>query len=151
MGWLCPPARPSSPGQPSPGRSPPRPPAVMMAGMQVLKPEKKYECLSYLPPLSDADISKQVDYLVGNGWSQCIEFAPQEEADTNQLFFAGPALYENRYWTMWSSHSSDASLEMRSSRRSLFARRSTLDTESELSDSTEPDRSRPPDSSSESK
>merc|ERR1712100_227771 len=33
---------------------------VMMAGMQVLKPEKKYECLSYLPPLSDADISKQV-------------------------------------------------------------------------------------------
>ena len=50
-----------------------------------------------------------------------------------------------------SSHSSDASLEMRSSRRSLFARRSTLDTESELSDSTEPDRSRPPDSSSESK
>merc|ERR1711881_375597 len=25
---------------------------VMMAGMQVLKPEKKYECLSYLPPLS---------------------------------------------------------------------------------------------------
>merc|ERR1712100_883858 len=41
---------------------------VMMAGMQVLRPEKKYECLSYLPPLSDADISKQVDYLVGNGW-----------------------------------------------------------------------------------
>merc|ERR1711975_1163 len=74
---------------------------VMMAGMQVLKPEKKYECLSYLPPLSDADISKQVDYLVGNGWSPCIEFASQEEADTNQLFFAGPALYENRYWTMW--------------------------------------------------
>merc|ERR1711990_250657 len=71
------------------------------AGMQVLRPEKKYECLSYLPTLSDADISKQVDYLVGNGWSPCIEFASQEEADTNQLFFAGPALYENRYWTMW--------------------------------------------------
>merc|ERR1712193_420320 len=46
-------------------------------------------------------ISMQVDYLVGNGWSPCIEFASQEEADTNQLFFAGPALYENRYWTMW--------------------------------------------------
>merc|ERR1712182_131501 len=44
---------------------------------------------------------KQVLYLVGNGWSPCIEFASQEEADTNQLFFAGPALYENRYWTMW--------------------------------------------------
>merc|ERR1711981_1329726 len=51
---------------------------VNMAGMQVLRPEKKYECLSYLPPLSDQDI-----------------------ADTTQLFFAGPALYEGRYWTMW--------------------------------------------------
>merc|ERR1712078_318520 len=74
---------------------------VAMAGMQVLKPEKRYEGLSYLPPLSDEEISKQVDYLVGNGWAPCIEFASQEEADTNQLFFAGPALYENRYWTMW--------------------------------------------------
>merc|ERR1712003_190273 len=74
---------------------------TMANSMQVLRPEKKYECLSYLPPLSDADIAKQVDYLVGNGWSPCIEFASQEEADTNQLFFAGPALYENRYWTMW--------------------------------------------------
>merc|ERR1712039_956200 len=74
---------------------------VAMSGMQVLRPEKKYECLSYLPPLSDEEISKQVDYLVGNGWSPLVEFASQEEADTNQLFFAGPALYENRYWTMW--------------------------------------------------
>ena len=57
--------------------------------------------MSYLPDLSDEEISKQVDYLVGNGWSPLIEFASQEEADTNQLFFAGPALYENRYWTMW--------------------------------------------------
>merc|ERR1712039_600752 len=32
-----------------------------------------------LPPLSDDEISRQIDYL----------------------FFAGPALYENRYWTMW--------------------------------------------------
>merc|ERR1711990_181459 len=71
------------------------------SSIKVLRPEKKYECLSYLPPLSDADIAKQVDYLVANGWSPCIEFASQEEADTNQLFFAGPALYENRYWTMW--------------------------------------------------
>ena len=57
--------------------------------------------MSYLPPLSDEDIAKQVVYLVNQGWSPCIEFASQEEADTNQLFFAGPALYENRYWTMW--------------------------------------------------
>merc|ERR1711943_143851 len=52
-------------------------------------------------PANSRRIAKQVDYLVGNGWSPCIEFASQEEADTNQLFFAGPALYENRYWTMW--------------------------------------------------
>merc|ERR1712100_915218 len=50
---------------------------------------------------SDEETSRQIDYLVGNGWAPCIEFASQEEADTNQLFFAGPALYENRYWTMW--------------------------------------------------
>merc|ERR1712174_135646 len=56
---------------------------TMANSMQVLRPEKKYDC------------------LVGNGWSPCIEFASQEEDDTNQLFFAGPALYENRYWTMW--------------------------------------------------
>merc|ERR1711920_120690 len=73
----------------------------MASSMQVLRPEKKYECLSYLPPLSDEDIAKQVVYLVNNGWSPCVEFAAQSEADTNQLFFAGPALYENRYWTMW--------------------------------------------------
>merc|ERR1711904_227462 len=67
---------------------------VNMAGMQVLRPEKKYECLSYLPPLSDEDIVKQ-------GWSPMVEFSSQELADTTQLFFAGPALYEGRYWTMW--------------------------------------------------
>merc|ERR1712100_957990 len=124
---------------------------VAMAGMQVLKPEKRYECLSYLPPLSDEEISRQIDYLVGNGWSPCIEFASQEEADTNRLFFAGPALYENRYWTMWKPPCSDANPEMRSSRRSRSARRSTLATESELSASTESDRSRWLASSSESK
>merc|ERR1719456_685959 len=72
-----------------------------MAGMQVLRPEKKYECLSYLPPLSDEDIAKQVVYLVNQGWSPMVEFSSQELADTTQLFFAGPALYEGRYWTMW--------------------------------------------------
>merc|ERR1711970_943017 len=51
---------------------------VAMAGMQVLKPEKRYECLSYLPPLSDDEISRQIDYLVSNGWAPCIEFASQE-------------------------------------------------------------------------
>merc|ERR1712182_165156 len=123
----------------------------MSGSIKVLKPEKKYECLSYLPDLSDEEISKQVDYLVGNGWSPLIEFAPRRKLIPTSS--SSPDLLSTRTDTgpCGSSHSSDASLEMRSSRRSLFARRSTLDTESELSDSTEPDRSRPPDSSSESK
>merc|ERR1711907_96088 len=109
---------------------------VAMAGMQVLKPEKRYECLSYLPPLSDDEISRQIDYLVGNGGAPCIEFASQEEADPNQLFFAGPALYENGTGPCGSSPCSDASPEMRFSPRSRTARTSTQDTGSGLSDST---------------
>merc|ERR1711920_130365 len=121
------------------------------SSMQVLRPEKKYECLSYLPPLSDEDIAKQVVYLVNNGWSPCVEFAAQSEADTNQLFFAGPALYENRYWTMWKLPLFGCSDPQQVLTRSRLARRSTLDAESELSDSTESDRSRWLASSSESK
>merc|ERR1712118_260633 len=124
---------------------------VAMAGMQVLKPEKRYECLSYLHPLSDDEISRQIDYLVGNGWAPCIEFASQEEADTNQLFFAGPALYENRYWTMWKLPCSDASPEMRFSPSSRTARTSTQDTGSGLSDSTTSGSARWPASSAGSK
>merc|ERR1711924_148602 len=124
---------------------------TMANSMQVLRPEKKYECLSYLPPLSDADIAKQVDYLVGNGWSPCIEFASQEEADTNQLFFAGPALYENRYWTMWKlpmfgCQSGDEVLKEINACQAEYPGYRVL-----LSDSTESDRSSWLDSSSESK
>merc|ERR1712078_909730 len=124
---------------------------TMANSMQVLKPEKKYECLSYLPDLSDEEISKQVDYLVGNGWSPCIEFASQEEADTNQL--SSPDLLSTRTDTglCGSSLCSDAPTHSRSSTRLRSARRSTLDAELELSDSTESDRSRWLASSSESK
>ena len=101
---LVPPSRPSNPATNTrldEKTNPPLPSLSTRTLQQVLKPEKRYECLSYLPPLSDEEISRQIDYLVSNGWAPCIEFASQEEADTNQLFFAGPALYENRYWTMW--------------------------------------------------
>ena len=33
-----------------------------------------FETFSFLPPLSDAEISKQVQYLLNNGWTPCIEF-----------------------------------------------------------------------------
>ena len=30
-----------------------------------------FETFSFLPPLTDAEISRQVDYIVNNGWSEC--------------------------------------------------------------------------------
>merc|ERR1711879_700016 len=48
--------------------------------MQVLKKELRYECLSYLPPLTDKQIGAQVDYITNNGWTPCIEFAEPENS-----------------------------------------------------------------------
>merc|ERR1711967_152701 len=74
--------------------------------MQVINPMTniKYENMSYLPPLSDSDIAKQVEYLTENGWTPCIEFAPPENAFVNPCqnnAFAGGGYYDNRYWTMY--------------------------------------------------
>ncbi len=33
---------------------------------------RMFETFSYLPPLTDAEISRQVDYIVNNGWSECL-------------------------------------------------------------------------------
>ena len=30
-----------------------------------------FETFSFLPPLTDAEIARQVDYIVVNGWSEC--------------------------------------------------------------------------------
>ncbi|GKE99368.1 ribulose bisphosphate carboxylase small chain, chloroplastic-like protein [Tanacetum coccineum] len=35
---------------------------------------KKFETLSYLPPLSEASLAKEVDYLLRNKWVPCLEF-----------------------------------------------------------------------------
>ena len=34
-----------------------------------------FETFSYLPPLSDDQIAKQVDYIVNNGWTPTLEFS----------------------------------------------------------------------------
>merc|ERR1719387_3077655 len=74
---------------------------VAMAGMQVLKPEKRYG-VPFLPPPSLRRRDLQADRLPRRQrMGSMHRVRRQEEADTNQLFFAGPALYENRYWTMW--------------------------------------------------
>ncbi|TKY54563.1 Ribulose bisphosphate carboxylase small chain [Spatholobus suberectus] len=35
---------------------------------------KKFETLSYLPPLSDESIAKEIDYMLKKGWIPCLEF-----------------------------------------------------------------------------
>ena len=42
--------------------------------------DRYFETLSYLPPLTNDQISKQVDYMVGNGWTPCLEFAEPDFA-----------------------------------------------------------------------
>lgn len=56
--------------------------------MQTLPKERRYETLSYLPPMSDVQISKQIQYILDQGFFPCIEF--NETANPEEF-----------YWTMW--------------------------------------------------
>lgn len=56
--------------------------------MQTLRKERRYETLSYLPPLSDQQIAKQIQYVLDQGYFPAIEFNETSE----------PTEY---YWTMW--------------------------------------------------
>lgn len=56
--------------------------------MKTLPKERRYETLSYLPPLSDAQIAKQIQYVLDNGYFPAVEFNETSE----------PTVY---YWTMW--------------------------------------------------
>jgi ribulose-bisphosphate carboxylase small chain len=56
--------------------------------MQTLPKERRYETLSYLPPLTDAQIAKQIQYILNQGYIPAIEF--NETSDPTEL-----------YWTMW--------------------------------------------------
>lgn len=67
---------------------------------------KYFETLSYLPPLTSDQIAKQVDYMVNNGWTPCLEFAnPKfayiESIYNNRLGSVSSNYIDNRYWTMW--------------------------------------------------
>ncbi|RCV18576.1 hypothetical protein SEVIR_3G319300v4 [Setaria viridis] len=69
--------------------------------MQVWPAEgnKKFETLSYLPPLSTDEVLKQIDYLIRKNWIPCLEFSKigfvYRENSTS------PCYYDGRYWTMW--------------------------------------------------
>jgi hypothetical protein len=61
-----------------------------------------FETFSYLPPLDDAAISKQVDYIIRQGWIPCLEFADADHAyvkNDSTIRFGGSApcnYYDNR-------------------------------------------------------
>ncbi|KAH7429473.1 hypothetical protein KP509_09G051900 [Ceratopteris richardii] len=59
----------------------------------------KYETLSYLPPLTDEQIAKQVDYIIRNGWNPCVEF--DRVGSVHRTNFSGSGYYDGRYWIMW--------------------------------------------------
>ena len=56
--------------------------------MKTLPKERRYETLSYLPPLTDAQIERQIAYILQMGYIPAIEF----NEDSNP---------ETYYWTMW--------------------------------------------------
>merc|ERR1719321_1098650 len=60
---------------------------------------KRYETLSYLPQLSNDDARRQIDYMIRNRWTPCLEFS--EDGDIYLNTRMGPCYYDNRYWTMY--------------------------------------------------
>jgi len=67
---------------------------------------KFFETFSFLPPLDATQISKQVDYIVNNSWTPCLEFADASMAYTSDVYTVrmgavSSGYYDNRYWTMW--------------------------------------------------
>ncbi|OIW12223.1 hypothetical protein TanjilG_06012 [Lupinus angustifolius] len=61
---------------------------------------KKFETLSYLPPLTTESLAKEVDYLIRNGWVPCLEFE-LEHGFVYREHNKSPGYYDGRYWTMW--------------------------------------------------
>merc|ERR1712100_185050 len=60
---------------------------------------KKSETLSYLPQLSNDDIRKQIDYMIRNSWTPCLEFSDDGDIYLNTRM--GPGYYDNRYWSLY--------------------------------------------------
>ncbi|MDJ1182062.1 ribulose bisphosphate carboxylase small subunit [Roseofilum casamattae] len=56
--------------------------------MQTLPKERRYETLSYLPPLTDAQIHKQIQYILDQGFIAGVEFSEDSSP-------------EMHYWTLW--------------------------------------------------
>ncbi|XP_021734008.1 ribulose bisphosphate carboxylase small chain 1, chloroplastic [Chenopodium quinoa] len=70
--------------------------------MQVWPPvgKKKFETLSYLPPLTTESLLSEVQYLLNKGWVPCLEFET-EHGFVYRENHRSPGYYDGRYWTMW--------------------------------------------------
>merc|ERR1711869_41947 len=73
----------------------------LMNSMQAYSPfnGKKYETLSYLPQLTNEDIRKQIEYMIRNKWTPCLEMSDDGDIYLNTRM--GPCYYDNRYWSMY--------------------------------------------------
>jgi len=76
--------------------------------MMVWQPvnNKFFETLSFLPPLTDDQIARQVDYIINSGWVPCLEFSEASHAYVNEIFNVrfgntSSGYQDNRYWTMY--------------------------------------------------
>ena len=56
--------------------------------MQTLPKERRFETLSYLPPLSDGQITRQIQYILDRGYIPGVEFSESSEPTQH-------------YWTLW--------------------------------------------------
>ncbi|KAF8022526.1 hypothetical protein BT93_F0137 [Corymbia citriodora subsp. variegata] len=70
--------------------------------MQVWPPigKKKFETLSYLPPLSREQLLREIEYLLRMNWIPCLEFE-LEKGFVYREHHHSPGYYDGRYWTMW--------------------------------------------------
>ncbi|CAN6243067.1 unnamed protein product [Urochloa humidicola] len=60
---------------------------------------RRYEALSYLPPLTAESIAKEVDFILAKGWVPCLEFDKAGEIHRSNSRM--PGYYDGRYWTLW--------------------------------------------------
>eukprot|EP01018_Ginkgo_biloba_P027259 Gb_16477 [translate_table: standard] len=69
--------------------------------MQVWPPinNKKFETLSYLPPLNNESVVKEIDYMLSKGWIPCLEF--DAVGHVHRTNHQCPGYYDGRYWTLW--------------------------------------------------
>ncbi|KAA8541223.1 hypothetical protein F0562_025170 [Nyssa sinensis] len=61
---------------------------------------KKFETLSYLPPLTREQLLKEIEYLLRMNWIPCLEFE-LEHPFVYRENHRSPGYYDGRYWTMW--------------------------------------------------